>query len=223
MKNNIALIIILFLSLNNVFSQNICVDFEIFSNNINDEKIYSNLISDLETKLKKSSFNLIIENDKSLFDLKNINNNTFNDNEIILMMADMLDHKCYSSTNTTFSLFEKSDYLIKNYFKTNWIISNESKIIQGYKCYKATCILEKYDGQGKFYSTYPIEAWFTNDIKKAFGPNGFGNLPGLILELKQAIITFKASKIEICNTKIIENNKEVISLSDYYNKTYNKK
>lgn len=217
MKNKVTLFVILVFSFSNLFSQSICVDFEILLNNKNDDKIYSGLITDLESKLENSSFNLIIDNDRSVFDLKNVNGNTFKDREIILMMADMIDHRCYFSIDSNFSLFEKSQYLIKNYTKTNWVIGNETKIIQGYECYKATCILEKYD-ENSFYTTYPIEAWFTYDIKKSFGPNGFSNLPGLILELKQAIVTFRASKVNICDNKVIQSNKEIISLSDYHKK-----
>lgn len=221
MKNKSILYVIFLLSFSNLFSQSICVDFEILLNNKNDVKIYSGLITDLENKLKNSSFNLLIDNDISVFDLKNLNSNTFNDREIILTMADMLDYRCYYLINSNFSLFEKSNCLIKNYTKTNWSIGNETKIIQGYECYKATCILEKYD-ENSFYNTHPIEAWFTYDIKKSFGPNGFGNLPGLILELKQAILSFKASKINICDKKVIKSNKEIISLTDYRKNTTNK-
>lgn len=58
--------------------------------------------------------------------------------------------------------------------KSTWKLTAESKKILGYDCKKATMDSEK--------ST--IEAWFTMQIPVASGPKGFGQLPGMILELK---------------------------------------
>jgi GLPGLI family protein len=58
-----------------------------------------------------------------------------------------------------------------------------------------------------------IEAWYTPQIPLNIGPRGYGNLPGLIIELKQATLLYvakeivlnpkKKSVIKIPNHKII--------------------
>ena len=85
-------------------------------------------------------------------------------------------------------------YLIKNcetlgdcFIYTNnyleWELTQESKKINGYVCYKAT------RSKGK------IIAWYTPLIPINFGPKGEYGLPGLILELEIGKIIFKAKKI----------------------------
>lgn len=58
--------------------------------------------------------------------------------------------------------------------KATWKLTAESKKILGYNCKKATMDNEKRT----------VEAWFTMQIPVASGPKGFGQLPGMILELK---------------------------------------
>lgn len=55
-----------------------------------------------------------------------------------------------------------------------WKVKGESKKILGYDCKKA--IMEKKEST--------VEAWFTMQIPVASGPRGYGQLPGMILELK---------------------------------------
>ena len=55
----------------------------------------------------------------------------------------------------------------------NWILENETKIICGYMCQKATCHFRGRD----------FEAWFALDIPLKSGPYKFGGLPGLILRI----------------------------------------
>lgn len=64
---------------------------------------------------------------------------------------------------------------ISNY---KWKITKEKKLINGKKCYKA--ILEKTKESKAKFETY---AWFSPELPFNFGPIGYGNLPGLILEL----------------------------------------
>ncbi|MGF1554861.1 GLPGLI family protein [Paucihalobacter sp.] len=64
----------------------------------------------------------------------------------------------------------------------SWIIHKESKIIDGYTCFKATSIKEEYDYQRKMNITTNFIVWFTPDIPLPFGPKGFSGLPGLIME-----------------------------------------
>ncbi|WP_417799910.1 GLPGLI family protein [Tenacibaculum sp.] len=70
-------------------------------------------------------------------------------------------------------------YLI-TYPKTNWLITNETKIISGYLCRKA--ITKKTNSKTKKEDI--IIAWFTSEIPINYGPVHFSGLPGLILELE---------------------------------------
>ncbi len=59
--------------------------------------------------------------------------------------------------------------------KTKWKILNEIKEIEGYLCMKAETT-DTIKGQ-------TIHAWFSDAIAFNGGPEGFGGLPGMILEL----------------------------------------
>lgn len=75
--------------------------------------------------------------------------------------------------------------------KIEWEITQETKKVQGYSCFKATTNRED---SGK---TFVTVAWFTTELPFNFGPMGYKGLPGLILELDDSAINFTASKVEI--------------------------
>lgn len=73
-------------------------------------------------------------------------------------------------------------FIIKSNFKDQkWDIKNETKIIGGYTCQRAIIYEDIYSRKGK--SKRLVTAWFTKDVPIPFGPAGYGNLPGLIIEL----------------------------------------
>lgn len=82
---------------------------------------------------------------------------------------------------------------------TGWQLTNESKKIEDYTCYKA--MLKQYSK--KDAQEYFIEAWYSPEIPASYGPAGYGGLPGLILELKYGEITFVAKKL-VFNPKRIK-------------------
>lgn len=69
--------------------------------------------------------------------------------------------------------------------RTKWKILNEIKEIEGYLCMKAET---KNEVKGQ-----TIHAWFTDAIPFSGGPEGYGGLPGMILEIdinnQDAVIT----------------------------------
>ena len=75
-------------------------------------------------------------------------------------------------------------FIYENTF-LKWNLTQESKEINGFLCYKAT------RSEGK------VIAWYSPKIPIGFGPKGEYGLPGLILELEIGNIIFKASKIII--------------------------
>jgi GLPGLI family protein len=107
-----------------------------------------------------------------------------------------------------------SDYgelLIKTPSNHNWNILSESKKIDNYLCYKATCI-ESYTARDGKTKERVITAWFCPEIPYSFGPLEFNGLPGLILELekngnkvvaKSILLSDKTIELKIPNKKTI--------------------
>lgn len=60
----------------------------------------------------------------------------------------------------------------------NWELKNETKMVGGYLCRRAVGSIN-YSGKPK----RDIEAWYAPEIPVNFGPLGYSNLPGLILDL----------------------------------------
>jgi GLPGLI family protein len=79
-----------------------------------------------------------------------------------------------------------------------WEITNDSKQILGFKCYKAIFIpiLKELKDKKMFIPNY---AWIATEIPYQGGPTVFGNTPGLILELDMLLANIKAVKLEETN------------------------
>lgn len=86
--------------------------------------------------------------------------------------------------------FDKNFLIESDFPAANWKVSGETKAILGQMCLKAT--LQDTSAENK------VAAWFTPNISIQSGPEGYGLLPGLILELDindgETIVT--ASNIE---------------------------
>lgn len=63
----------------------------------------------------------------------------------------------------------------------DWKLKKETKVIDGYVCYKA----ERKELNKRTGNYVPIIAWYTPDIPVPYGPIGEGGLPGLILKLER--------------------------------------
>lgn len=74
-----------------------------------------------------------------------------------------------------------------------WELTNETKKIDNYSCYKATLI----DYNERLDKETIIEAWYTPEIALPYGPVGYGGLPGLILELKYKDCIYISNKITL--------------------------
>lgn len=103
----------------------------------------------------------------------------------------------------------------------NWTITKETKMIDGYKCYKATSTIKEYDPIRKRENVFSPEVWFTPEIPYPFGPKGLDGLPGLVLEATfNGKTIFYADKIDFkcveCNKMIKQPTKgKEISLEGY--------
>lgn len=79
----------------------------------------------------------------------------------------------------------------------HWNLSSDTKTINGYKCFKAVTPFYSDDIENSTNAINNITAWYAPAIPIPFGPSGYGNLPGLILELQFLECTFGASKIDL--------------------------
>jgi len=94
------------------------------------------------------------------------------------------------------------DFLV-NTPKVNWILSNISKKIGQYECYKATTEVEKRNSSG--ISIKKITAWFCPKIPFNFGPKYYSGLPGLIVKLQDRnYIEYELVKIEKTKKRTIK-------------------
>lgn len=82
----------------------------------------------------------------------------------------------------------------------NWEIKDDTTMVLGYTCIKATC-----DFEGRNYT-----AWFTQDIPINDGPYKFYGLPGIILKIEdsEGYFQFEAIGLEkMGNAEIVMSNK----------------
>lgn len=109
-------------------------------------------------------------------------------------------------------------FLVKDTLrKYDWKMTGETKNIGNYTCYKATYDREQesmsmsmVDGEmkeTKKTETITVTAWYTPDIPVSNGPEDYGGLPGLILEVNDNKLTIVCTEIVLNPTeevKIIE-------------------
>jgi GLPGLI family protein len=77
----------------------------------------------------------------------------------------------------------------------DWKLHNETKTIGDYTCFKATSFTTVTNPEGKVFK-FDFTAWYTPELPYKFGPVGYGNLPGLIIELQGEGFTYGVKKIE---------------------------
>lgn len=110
----------------------------------------------------------------------------------------------------TDTLIEQQEYSFGTILKNKkasfveWNLTNEEKIINGYKCLKATyTYIQKWKGR-EF--PWKVEAWYCPEIPVSLGPIRYSGLPGLIMQLHEKNCGFIVDKIDfnIENHKIIK-------------------
>lgn len=88
------------------------------------------------------------------------------------------------------------DMLLISYdIPLEWTITQESKKVGAFTCYKA---LATYNfDNGVIKKQNHVEAWFTNEIPVSYGPKHYFGLPGLILEVIDDSLRFYAVEIQL--------------------------
>lgn len=106
-------------------------------------------------------------------------------------MNEVYQYKDYSLC----AIFGFGNYVLKTDAVNDWVLENETKEIEGFLCYKATSTKKVNNSKGNF--VFPVVAWYCPKIPISFGPNGYGNLPGLILELQVRNVVYGVRKIDL--------------------------
>ena len=132
--------------------------------------------------------------------------------------------KTYYRNNNTDTLLmgvvSDKYYLVSSLISSiNWKIGTEKKKIGKYLCTRATTKIEdKHPTKGVYTKT--IEAWFSTEIPINIGPNNYGGLPGLIMELKEGKFTYYVQNINLnpeAEIKISKpQNGNVITKQEYF-------
>ena len=106
-------------------------------------------------------------------------------------------------------------FLIKdNLVAYDWKLTGETKNIGIYTCYKAVYEREEesieinmIDGEvkeEKVTKKTTLVAWYTTDVPVSNGPNNYGGLPGLILEVNDGDLTIVCSELVLNPKKVKE-------------------
>lgn len=174
---------------------------------------------------KSLKFGLICKNNNSFFyNIEQLSTEEgFNSNKTTLIFANYMG-EIYQEKDSllAFSSLLGNKTYIKKAISKNWILQNETKIIDGYKCYKATSEYVVINSVGEF--RHPVIAWYCPEIPLPFGPNGYGGLPGLILQLQVRNVTFGVENIDFNSDENFEINKKSMKIlsEEEYKKALNK-
>lgn len=183
-----------------------------------------NKINDEITKMvDKIEYELIFNNNKSIY---RIVNSLKIENPLIYKLAAGPPIIFFNNLKNNFSIRNTQtlgvSFNIKAEFnKYNWTITKEKKKIGNYVCYKATCEYLEYNPVTKTHNKFSPEVWFTPEIASPYGPEGFGGLPGLILEATLNGQTYYVAKLvelqkyNISNFKIEKPKGKEINESEY--------
>jgi len=103
--------------------------------------------------------------------------------------------KYYSNSNEKdyFKQIEVGELLRVEMSTLEWSITQETKMIGNYQCFKAVAKQKVREDK----PTRMVEAWFTPMIPVNFGPKEYFGLPGLILEVSYDQFFIKATSITL--------------------------
>lgn len=181
-----------------------------------DQNVRSNIVNRLEES-KKRILNLHGNHENAFF---YESDKMRNDAIPSKYQSDPLDNYYYNNygKEIIMNTFINKEFFVKiPVDKYSWVITDESKIIDGYQCYKATGIHEVNDFRGK--KNYTINAWFCPTLPFNYGPAEFFGLPGLIFEAyyENAKEKYVLQSIKFPDELIVPivGNKEIISEAEF--------
>ena len=175
-------------------------------------KRYSFMINKMNERTKRLRYTLKFNTEHSKF--STIPSMAKEDNAMSRMSMpqseyyyDLASNERYQKNNIT------GKVLLVKKEPIEWSITKETKVIEGYNCRKAIAVQEFYtiDRKTEDLKTkeQPITAWFTTELPFSFGPENYGGLPGLVLELST-----QGNNYMVENIKLKENRNRSIEFPD---------
>lgn len=174
--------------------------------NINIEEIKIDEVKDMMKKVNAEitgfEFELLYNEDECLFKMTPVLLNDADNSTIhrIALAASYADQVCYYNKNENESVCQDEifgeTFLIKKENvkeELKWKLFPDSKMIGDHKVFKAT--VERIFIGSKGLATGTIEAWYCPDINLNYGPLGYVELPGLIMELTIQKVTYRVTDI----------------------------
>lgn len=200
MKINYKLIILLFLAtINYGQKSNIYVEYGVKlddDGSFTKDKMFADIFLNASKEANKLLFGLIVSEKGSKF---------YEVDTGIEKSHEMTMAKVYAKYmgvvyNIGNEILKESQLLGNNIYTKekkveNWILTSESKLIDNNLCYKATNTYTVVNPKGTF--KFPVTAWYCPKLPYSYGPSGYGNLPGLILELQVRNVNYGVKKIDV--------------------------
>lgn len=156
----------------------------------------------VDNALKSIEFELIVSKGKSYFSVVNSLDFNIKSNRLAKVVCGTGEYFVQNNEVTCYREFMGEKFNIKTPVSTDWIMTDETKEVNGYKCFKAT--LKKINLNKKVNQNYEIVAWYCPALPINFGPKEYIGLPGLILELHDDKVVFLANKINLKPKDIID-------------------
>ena len=227
--DNAFLLLIFLFSTNNFYSQN---GNAYYKKQLSSQEnhVSSEYIKQALKKLENQEYLLSFDKNLSLY--KKIESLSVDDNPIVdaitQSIAEFSGEVYFDKRNQKIvhkKEFAGAVYLIsKNII--NWNLTKDTLKIDNYTCYKATTTRTIKNPEGEHLIS--ITAWYSPKIPLPFGPDGYGGLPGLIVQLENNGTITTLKKIEFLeddSIKIIEpNNGKKLTEKEFehiVNETYN--
>lgn len=163
------------------------------------DKLYLNLNSNFIARIKDFNFTLSFNSNNSFFELdQKFKNNNSEEIELgmlkISYFGPIFQNKDSTYTDINADLIGER-IIVKKEIEKKWVLSTDTKMIDEFLCYKATTEIILVSPKKIFY--HPITAWYCPKVNIPFGPFGYGNLPGLILELQTKDAIFGVKKLNL--------------------------
>ncbi len=141
-------------------------------------------VKQVNIEIDLMSFTLTYDAEKSYFiKNRNIPQDKYHADIASILVKSSHSYFQYLVSKTSLYNYDIKDktYIVSDNSKMqNWNLTNETRMIEGYTCYKAT--LKTFNERSQ--KEHIREAWYTPEIPVPYGPVSYGGLPGLILEIK---------------------------------------
>ncbi|QMU65767.1 MAG: GLPGLI family protein [Flavobacteriaceae bacterium] len=160
------------------------------------EKYSPGLVAKAETVDSEVDFSLVFNDSISIFYLEK---KLFSDNRAVGFVITNSGYfgriKQQSKNYITEELQEAFGRFLVSRPYQKWELHDETKTIGDYLCFKATTSYTITNPKGKIFKRN-FTAWYTPQLPYKFGPIGYGNLPGLIMQLQGERFSYGVEKIE---------------------------